>query len=370
MNILSPEVLFPIALGIGYFFFFLFKEFRLHSYFACNQNFENPSANPVGISVIIACKNEERNIPGLLLALESLDYPTDKCEFIIVDDASTDRTLELLVNHTSQYKNIRVIKAGNKLYPAKKGALNEGINKALFENIMITDADCRPGKNWLLSANQGFANKNEVIFGIAPYWNEVQFIKQFFCYEQFAATTQYLSAAIAGHPYSAAARNFGFTKAVYNELGGFSSTLQSLGGDDDLFLLAALKSRKQIGVIPVSDQSLPFSEAPQNWNAYLSQRSRHVKTSHNYLFSTKVFLTLFHWVNYVSLFSLFLWWVSPAFIFPTIVKIVGDGYLAKKYERLFSYKFTLLRMIPFVFLYELTIPLNFANSLFRRDKWK
>ena len=370
MNILSSEVIFPFALGIGYFFFFVLKELKLNRFFSELLKTSQPVSGTIPISVVIACKNEEKNISDLLSAIESIEYPKDKCEFIIVDDGSTDRTLELLTKFASENKNIKVIKAGNKVFPAKKGALHAGIQNALFDSIMITDADCAPQKNWLISAEYSFLKGNGVVFGIAPYKDEVGFIHQFFCYEQFAASTHYLSAALAGYPYSAAARNFGFTKAVYDELGGYSGTLESVGGDDDLFLLQAVNRNKSVGVIPCLDQSFPVSTAPQDWDAYFAQRSRHVKTSDHYRTGTQTWLAVFHSVHFLSLISVFFCGISSTFVLPLLLKLAGDTRLAHKYAVRFNYNFGIFRTLSFIFLYELTIPVNFFNSIFRKDKWK
>jgi len=50
----------------------------------------------VNISIVIAAKNEAGNIESLLDSLKKLDYPSNKYEVIIVDDNSTDSTLEKL----------------------------------------------------------------------------------------------------------------------------------------------------------------------------------------------------------------------------------------------------------------------------------
>jgi cellulose synthase/poly-beta-1,6-N-acetylglucosamine synthase-like glycosyltransferase len=43
------------------------------------------------VSVIVAARNEELFLPGLLSALAKQDYPVDKLEIIVADDRSTDK---------------------------------------------------------------------------------------------------------------------------------------------------------------------------------------------------------------------------------------------------------------------------------------
>ncbi len=50
----------------------------------------------VKVSVIIAVRNEERNITRLLSCLNNQDYPPNLYEVIVVDDHSTDETRNIL----------------------------------------------------------------------------------------------------------------------------------------------------------------------------------------------------------------------------------------------------------------------------------
>jgi cellulose synthase/poly-beta-1,6-N-acetylglucosamine synthase-like glycosyltransferase len=45
------------------------------------------------ISILLPVHNEEKNIEQKLLNIQSVDYPKEKMEIIIADDASEDKTL-------------------------------------------------------------------------------------------------------------------------------------------------------------------------------------------------------------------------------------------------------------------------------------
>ncbi len=47
------------------------------------------------VSVIVPVKNEARVVGRLLNALEDLDYPKDRREFIVVEDGSVDCSREI-----------------------------------------------------------------------------------------------------------------------------------------------------------------------------------------------------------------------------------------------------------------------------------
>ncbi len=44
----------------------------------------------VNISIIIAVKNERKNLTALLISLGEIDFPTKKFEVVFVDDSSDD----------------------------------------------------------------------------------------------------------------------------------------------------------------------------------------------------------------------------------------------------------------------------------------
>jgi len=59
------------------------------------------------VSIVIAMRNEENEVERLLQNLQSQIYPTDKLELILVNDHSTDNTLNIL--NSSQLDNLQVI---------------------------------------------------------------------------------------------------------------------------------------------------------------------------------------------------------------------------------------------------------------------
>ena len=99
----------------------------------------NPSADPVTfISVVIACHNEQKNLPVLLNCLALQNYPENLFEVIIVNDNSKDKTFVI----AEGFKRIANIHALNNKGSGKKMALRTGIVSAKGSLIISTDADC------------------------------------------------------------------------------------------------------------------------------------------------------------------------------------------------------------------------------------
>ena len=57
-----------------------------------NKKYDNSNF----ISVIISCKNEEKNIVNLIQDLRNQDFDNKKLEIIIINDHSNDQTLSTL----------------------------------------------------------------------------------------------------------------------------------------------------------------------------------------------------------------------------------------------------------------------------------
>ena len=62
---------------------------------------EVPDAELPCISVLVPCHNEGRVIAHTINALQKLDYPADKIEFLLINDGSTDNTAEVIRGFTA-----------------------------------------------------------------------------------------------------------------------------------------------------------------------------------------------------------------------------------------------------------------------------
>ena len=97
------------------------------------------------VSILIPAHNEELVLDNTLKAITSLDYPKDRFEIIIINDASTDQTGKIAEVWASRFQNLRVVHlTENEHVGSKAAALNRGTRFARFENIAIYDADNTP----------------------------------------------------------------------------------------------------------------------------------------------------------------------------------------------------------------------------------
>lgn len=95
------------------------------------------------VSVLVACKNEVTVVGQLVASLVALDYPRSRLEVIVVDDASDDGTAEAL-DRLAVVRSIGVLHRPPGAGGGKSGALNDALERATGEIIVIFDADHRP----------------------------------------------------------------------------------------------------------------------------------------------------------------------------------------------------------------------------------
>lgn len=321
------------------------------------------------ISIVIAAKNEEKIIHSLIQSLRGINFPHEDFEVILVDDNSTDETTSYIKEQVEGLNNFSIVRATNKTLPAKKGALQIGIDKAKHPYIMITDADCIIEPNWLNAFVKKFVNGFDFVFGIAPLINNGKFTGELASFENLRSTILTFSAAALNFPYSAAARNFGFKKKSFENIAGYSGTTETLSGDDDLLLREALKKKMKIGTVSDKD-SFVFSKAKENFSEYIKQKSRHTETSLYYTFARQAVLALWHLVNIFSLLSLSLLFVNCIYALPFFIKIFIDEVTVISVQQKIGYKFPFHKILFYQFIYEVMLVINFCNAIFRKNEWK
>ena len=323
----------------------------------------------LNISIIIAFKNEEKNLASLFSSLQLLLYPIDKYEVILVDDSSSDNSYQKAVELSNSKTNYRVLKTEDKKFPGKKGALDFGICNAKYHNILITDADCMPAQSWLAGYSEKFSENFDFLFGIAPFIQSKGIINKISCFENLRSSILTFSFAKLELPYSAAARNMGFKKSSFEKLGGFSNAMQTISGDDDLLIREAVNQNMKIGIVDL-ENSFVLSNSKTTFSEYLNQKARHTKTSLHYLPVHKLLLGYWHLSNILTLFSLILLPINPLFGLSFLLKICGDLIAVLFSQRRLKYNFKLYEIPLLQLIYELFLIVNFLNSFRKTIPWK
>ena len=117
------------------------------------------------ISIIVATRNEERNIARLIKSVRNFDYPKNKIELIVVDNDSTDNTLKIVKESKVRYFQLKDELKSKKTVINFRGAqVNLGVNKSSGEIIFFPDADMTFDRNLLKEVAQLIPEKFDSLY--------------------------------------------------------------------------------------------------------------------------------------------------------------------------------------------------------------
>src|SRR3984885_6600154 len=87
------------------------------------------------LSIVIAARNEEANLPAKLKTLQLLEYPQDRIQIVVASDGSTDRTASILREQADRVVAV-ILDESN----GKACALNEAVKHSTGEILVFLDA--------------------------------------------------------------------------------------------------------------------------------------------------------------------------------------------------------------------------------------
>ncbi|PSQ99760.1 MAG: hypothetical protein BRD48_03130 [Bacteroidetes bacterium QS_9_68_14] len=269
---------------------------------------ERPAGTLPPLSVVVAARDEEEALPALLDALRRQTHP--RFEVIVVDDASGDATAQVVRDWLAtlpedEAPSGRLVRVAAPEPPRKKHALGRGIAAARYERLAFTDADCAPHPGWLAALAHGHAAcdgtppgaAGPVLVGYSPYrkatggaWP----LRRFARYETFLAGFLTAGACGLGRPYMATGRSLSYTKTLFEKIGGFAHSRDSMSGDDDLLVQEVRRRRAAPVRHAFGPETFVETDAPGSWRAWLRQKRRHTSAGRFYAAGPSAHLAVFN----------------------------------------------------------------------------
>ncbi len=295
------------------------------------------AANLPGVTVVIPIRNEEKNIEALLKSLKLLQYPKDKLEIILVNDASNDRTKELLKILTTGIDNIEwftLDEPENFKGSYKKRALTAAIKQAKFPIIATTDADCQYHSGWLLSLI-GTMQKNDLVMVCGPVaYHKMGLMSPILDIELASLVAIGAASLSKGLPNMCNGANLAFSKGVFWQVGGYLGYEQIVSGDDEFLLYKIFKQYpNRVGFVK-HIHSVVRTNPPSSWKEFINQRKRWSGKWKAHKSKTTRALALFIFVFYlvfvVSLgMVVFGWYSWGIFLAQITVKVIAEYVFVK-----------------------------------------
>jgi cellulose synthase/poly-beta-1,6-N-acetylglucosamine synthase-like glycosyltransferase len=90
------------------------------------------------VSILLVCRNESKNLPRKIASLLALDYPKDKLEILVADDASTDGTVRILNAARAELPKLQIVRSSS--HRGKPANLNALMARASGEIVVFNDA--------------------------------------------------------------------------------------------------------------------------------------------------------------------------------------------------------------------------------------
>jgi glycosyltransferase involved in cell wall biosynthesis len=214
--------------------------------------------NQIQISVVVCTFNRAALLAESLAHLATQDFPAERFEILVVDNASTDRTAAVVSGLITQFPKIRI----KYIYEAEPGlshARNCGLREAAGEYVAFIDDDGLAVPEWLTEISLTFQTcRADAVGGEVtllfrekpPYWLTPRFHGWLSVFHP-----------VQSQPYSIKARpfpvgcNIAFRRDLLFELGEFDPQLgrkgsSLLAGEETALFIAMIQAGKKLFIAP------------------------------------------------------------------------------------------------------------------------
>ncbi|MGI9533279.1 glycosyltransferase family 2 protein [Lutimonas sp.] len=350
-----------------------------------SQNDPDYSSAKNSFSILIPFRNEEQHLSNLLQSLSRLDYPEQSFEIVMINDESSDKSVEIIEQATGLYSNLNLvlldrIKTGTS---PKKEAIEQGIHAAQHEWIITTDADCTVPKNWLLAFDKAIEKQDPNLL-VAPVTYKVAkgFLHKFQSLDFISL--QGITMGMFGlsnhkniEPFLCNGANLCYRKKSFLDVNGFSGN-KDLASGDDVFLLEKMQTQfpEKVHFLKAVD-AIVYTSPKHTFNELIQQRVRWAsKTSaYKHPFSKLVGLLVF--LTNLSLITGFVLglrgnisWLHFGFIF--LLKFNVDFILLYKTSDFFEQKELMqsyfMSSLLYPFFTVLVVLLSFKNNFTWKER--
>lgn len=345
--VLIFTALYLICIAAFTFGLFNLKE-RFHS---VNKN------NLIKVSVLIAARNEEKNIEKLLESLKKQSFPKELFEVIIVNDHSTDNTDEIINDFINKNKelDVKLLKAEKK---GKKHAISQALHTAINELVIVTDADCVLNDLWIESI-VGFYQEEKCKMILAPVLLSPaeNLFEKMQVLEHLSLIGSTAGSASIGFPVMCNGANMAYERKAALEVEKFRKDFDIPSGDDMFLLEQFVKCYGHNNVkFLLSKSAVVKTKTCKTIKDFFRQRRRWVSKTKSYT-SWKVIVTalivLFFNLSIISLLvsAFFVPALWSIYILLTLLKFFIDFPLLKNITNFMNQGSLLKWVLPLEIIY-------------------
>ena len=359
------------ALYLIYILAFTFGLYNLKEKFLTFNNKNNVKA-----SVLIAARNEEKNIGKLLKSLYNQTFSKELFEVIIIDDHSEDETISIVENFLKEHKdiNLKFFKAEKE---GKKHAISQALHLAENELILVTDADCFLKETWIESIVNFYKEENcKMILSPVLLSPAETFFEKIQVLEHLSLIGSTAGSAAIGFPVMCNGANMAYERLAALEVEKQRKDFNIPSGDDMFLMEYFIKNYGAENVkFLLSKTAIVKTNTCKNISEFFRQRRRWVSKTKSYtswkILST-AFVVLFFNLSIISLLVSALF--SPTLLIPyfllTFLKFLIDYPLLRNITTFMNQKNLLIWTLPLEFVYPFYAVFTAISGMLINVKWK
>lgn len=332
--------------------------------------------NNVKASVLIAARNEEKNIGNLLKSLYNQTFSKELFEVIIIDDHSEDETISVVENFLKEHKdiNLKFFKAEKE---GKKHAISQALHLAENELILVTDADCFLKETWIESIVNFYKEENcKMILAPVLLSPAETFFEKIQVLEHLSLIGSTAGSAAIGFPVMCNGANMAYERLAAMEVEKQRKDFNIPSGDDMFLMEYFIKNYSAENVkFLLSKTAIVKTNTCKNISEFFRQRRRWVSKTKSYtswkILST-AFVVLFFNLSIISLLVSALF--SPTLLIPyfllTFLKFLIDYPLLRNITTFMNQKNLLIWTLPLEFVYPFYAVFTAISGMLINVKWK
>ena len=328
------------------------------------------------VSVLIAARNEGKNIEKLLQSLYNQTFDKENFEVIIVDDHSDDDTFGISesfkVSHPEM--SLKLLKATGS---GKKQAISQALHAADNEVVIVTDADCELPAKWIEKMLAFYIAKDlKMLLGPVLLSPADTLFEKLQVLEHMSLIASTAGSAAIGMPVMCNGANMMYDrKSALNV--EKDRTDMKLASGDDMFLMEQFIARfgsKAIGFFLNREVIVKTATMP-NLKAFFRQRTRWTSKTKAYtnwkIIATALTVFLFNLsivFFFVAGFFMPVFWAF--YVLYVIMKTLIDYPIIRRISAFMKQKKLKFWTLPLEFIYPLYVVFTAFAGMFGNIKWK
>lgn len=328
------------------------------------------------VSVLIAARNEGKNIEKLLQSLYNQTFTKENFEVIVVDDHSDDETSEIAesfkVSHPEM--SLKLLKATGS---GKKQAISQALHAADNEVVIVTDADCELPAKWIEKMLAYYIAKDlKMLLGPVLLSPADTLFEKLQVLEHMSLIASTAGSAAIGMPVMCNGANMMYDrKSALNV--EKDRTDMKLASGDDMFLMEQFIARygsKAIGFF-LSREVIVKTATMPNLKAFFRQRTRWTSKTKAYtnwkIIATALTVFLFN-LSIVFFFvaGLFMPVFWAFYVLYVIMKTLIDYPIIRRISAFMKQKKLKFWTLPLEFIYPFYVVFTAIAGMFTKVRWK